>query len=393
MLEIRTLREGDVDAVADLNARVFGKDEADREQIRTLTRAAHRGCPFVRPELCWVAEVDGRIVMQAQLLDLEVRLGSVAVRTGGLQGVVAEPGYRGRGYPLQMYAVGLPQALAHGFDLFLGFAQRGALYQRFGGGAPVMPDYELGLDVARVEGLAVDRFWPMGEPDLDAMLEHYARANAGRSGSLVRTRELWPWLVRRPPRVLMHPEGYLGYRLAEDAVEVRELGGSGEAFYDEALRKLAALARERGLRRVRGHVPPDDPLVARAAAYGCEHRVTYSRRSGCLARVARAGPLLERLVPELEARLARSPLAGARVQLAIDCDGERWARSLGPPGGAERHAKLSLPAGALTQLLFGTLPPRQVLFDHGAAADPSGLEALEALFPRGWPFMWHGDRF
>ncbi len=392
MLEIRTLRESDVDAVADLNARVFGK-EGDRDEIRELTRAAHRHCPFVRPELCWVAEVDGRIVMQAQLLDLEVRLAGAVVRTGGLQGVVAEPEYRGRGFPLQMYAVGLPQALALGFELFLGFAQRGALYQRFGGGAPVMPDFELGLDVAGVEKLARDRFEPMKEPDLDAMLAHYARANARRSGSLVRTRELWPWLVRRPPLVLMHPEGYLGYRFAEDAVEVRELGGSSEAFYDESLRKLAALARERGLRLVRGHVPPDDPLVARAAVAGCEHRAIFARRSGCLARVARAAPLLEKLAPELEARLRGSALVGARLHLSIDCEGERWSRSLGPAGGAERHVKLSLPAGALTQLLFGYLPPRQVLFAHGVSADPASLEALEVLFPRGWPFMWHGDRF
>jgi predicted N-acetyltransferase YhbS len=392
MLEIRTLRESDIDAVADLNARVFGK-ERDRDEIRAMTRAAHLRCPFVRPELCWVAEVDGRIVMQAQLLDLEIRLGGVAVRMGGLQGVVAEPEYRGRGYPLQMYAVGLPQALAHGFDLFLGFAQRGAIYQRFGGGAPVMPDCELGLDAARVPPLARDRFEPMREADLDAMLDHYARANARRTGSLVRSRELWPWLVRRPPLVLMHPEGYLGYRFAEDAVEVRELGGSSEAFYEEALRKLAALARERGLRRVRGHVPPDDPLVARAAACGCEHRAIYARRSGCLARVARGAPLLDKLVPELEARLQGSALAGARVHLSVDCEGERWARSLGPAAGAERPVKLSLPAGPLTQLLFGYLPPRQVLFDAGVSADPASLEALDVLFPRGWPFMWHGDRF
>jgi GNAT superfamily N-acetyltransferase len=385
------MTERDVDAVADLTARVLGG--SDREEIRALARAAYLHCPFMRPELCWVAEEEGRIVLKGQLLDLEVRVAGVPVRVGGLQGVVAEPAYRGRGYPLRVYAEALPQALAHGFDLFLGFAQRGALFQRHAGGAPVMPDYELALDAAHVPPLGEDRFWPMGDGELDAMLEHYARANESRTGSLVRSAALWPWLVRRPPRVLLHPEGYLGWRAAEDAIEVRELGGASEAFYEEALRKLAALARERGLRRVRGHVPPDDPLVGRAARYGCEERVEYPRRAGCLARIARLRPLMQKLAPALEARLAASRLAGSRVHLALACEGENWGASLGPAGAEERKLDLALPVAALTQLLFGYLPARQVLFEHGVAVDANALELLDLLFPRGWPFMWHGDRF
>ena len=59
MTIIKNLSPDEIDGVADLTARVFG-DPDEFEALRALTKAAYRSCPFMPPELCWVAEVEGR---------------------------------------------------------------------------------------------------------------------------------------------------------------------------------------------------------------------------------------------------------------------------------------------------------------------------------------------
>ena len=67
VIRVRTITDDDIEGVADLTARVFGKDDA--AQMLEELKAALRFCPFMRTDLCWIAEEDGNVLAKWQFLD------------------------------------------------------------------------------------------------------------------------------------------------------------------------------------------------------------------------------------------------------------------------------------------------------------------------------------
>ena len=61
------------------------------------------------------------------------------------------------------------------------------------------------------------------------------------------------------------------------------------------------------------------------------------------------------------------------------------------PGKVE--VNLSLPQKALMQMVFGYKPVEVILAENGIPAGRREVEALNALFPWGYPFIWKMDRF
>ena len=401
MTIVRTLTRADVDAAADLTARVFA-GEGEYQAMFDVTRAAYLHCPFMPPELCWAALVGDRMVAKWQILDFQLRIGSTPIRMGGIQGVVAEPDENHKGYPRLVAERGLPEVMTRGFDLLLGFAQRGAFYMRLGA-VPVTAEYYFEMDARALPRLSADPFRLAGDGDVPAVIDHYNASNQGRSGSLVRTPEHWPWMVRKPPEVWLAREGYIGIRWGPDYLEVRELGGRGAAFHEAAVRKLGELARAAGHRRIFGAVPCDHPLVETAVAYGAETRATYTRKSGCLALALDPTGLVEKLRGELAQRLQASRYREHRVDLCVRCEGREARLTFNPESRNVEKLEFSFGRGALLQLVFGYRPARALLADEeqrqlngGSGSDPAdapGAELLDVLFPHGHPFMWQPDRF
>ncbi|HKX45229.1 MAG TPA: GNAT family N-acetyltransferase, partial [Planctomycetota bacterium] len=250
---VRTLRRDEIDQAADLTARVFGKPD-EVVALRALMHAAYESCPFMPPELCFVALDGGRVVAKWQVLDFQMWMAGVPVRMAGIQGVVAEPDANHKGYARLIAEHALVRVREMGFDLVLGFAQRGGFYTRLGG-VPLCADYSLELDANTVAPLRDDPFRPATDADLPALIRFYNESNRGRSGPLIRSEALWPWLVRRPQRIELCDAGYVGLAVFEDRIEIREVAGVGADFHDAAVRKLGAIARASGLRRITGAVP------------------------------------------------------------------------------------------------------------------------------------------
>jgi GNAT superfamily N-acetyltransferase len=389
MTMVRTIDLGDVEVVADLTARVFGKS-GDYAEIYEMMKAAYVGCPYIKPEHCWVVDVDGRIVVKWQLLDLTLRVGSAEISVGGAQALVAEPDENGKGYPRLLVREGLPQAIAAGFDVLLGFAQRGAFYRRLGA-APVMAEYELGLDPRKIPRLSDDPFEALHEEDVDAIVDQYNRSNARRTGTVVRTTEYWHWMVRRAPVVLTCSQGYFGARFNSDSLELREVAGEEtHAFCDLVLRKLGEMARARGYSRIQACLPPDHPLAEVAQRYAAEMQVRYPDRSGCLALVINPESFLKKLRPELERRLSGSRFGDVRVDLR---PGSAPPLRLNSGGAHRASLDLDLSLRSLLQLAFGYRSAGVILAQEGIRLDGSNRQLLEVLFPQGHPFMWLTDRF
>jgi len=393
---VRTLRAEETGIVSDLTARIFGgTDEYDR--MATTLRAAYAHCPFISHELCWVAEAGGRIVTKWQLLDFHMRIAGTPIRMAGIQGVVAEPDENHKGYAKEVALAALPEIRQLDFDLVLGFAKRGAFYRRLGA-VVVAADYEIELDPLGVPPLRDDPFREYDEArDLGAIVDAYNRANRDATGPLIRTPELWPWLDRKPPTIFVCDEGYIGVTLFHDRLEIRELAGQGAAFHDDALRKLAALAREAGIKRIHGAVPPDHPLVRMGAQYGLRVQSTYTRKSGCIALALAPVRLIGRLHETLTRRLRESRFHDRHLDLGLKTSGETERLQLNPEGRTGHKIDLELSEGALLQLAMGHLSIESILAAHPGAwdgpLDDETLGLLDTVFPVGHPFMWHTDRY
>lgn len=395
MTVVRRLEREEIDAVADLTARVFGKAD-EVAPLRALMRAAYETCPFMPPELCWVAEEEGRIVAKWQMLDFEMWVAGTPVRTAGIQGVVAEPDANHKGYARLIAEHAIGEVRNEGFDMVFGFAQRGGFYTRLGG-VPLCADYMLELDARAIPRLQDDPFRPSIDADLPTLIRCYNESNRHGSGPLVRSEALWPWLVRRPERMYLCDDGYVGVTFFDDRLEIREVAGAGPAFHAAAVRKLGELAREANLRRICGAVPADHPFVAAATPHGATLTTTYSKRSGCLGMPLAPLRLLGRLTDSLGERLRGSTSGQVALDLGVESGGERTRVLLNGAAGNTRKVDLVLSPGALLQLAMGYRAASEVLAgEAGWQTTPPGAEdiaLLDVVFPRCHPFMWHTDRY
>jgi hypothetical protein len=400
MLTVRRMTPDDIDAAADLTARVFADDSEEQEGMFALMRAAYRNCPFIPPDLCWIGVEDERLVVKWQLLDFQMRIAGTVVPIAGIQGVVAEPDANHKGYAIQASIAALKDIGELDFDMLVGFAQRGGLYAKIGA-VPVAAEYDLELDARAIPRLRVDPFHEWNElAELPALVDHYNASNAERTGPLVRTEALWPWLVRKPPVVHMSDAGYIGVRYNEDELEIREIAGQGEAFHEAALYKLADLARERGVRRIRGAVPADHPLVAAALHYGARITTHYTKRSGCISLCNAPLRLLGRIQGALDTRLQGSRHHNVHLDLGVRCGEEEIRLAINADARSGKKIDIELEHGAIQQMCMGYKPVRTLLLEHaretGSALpvlEDESLDILETLFPQGHPFMWQTDRY
>ena len=396
MATVRIMRPDDIDAVSDLTARVFG-DPEEYEITSGLLQSAYRECPFMPPELCWVGEDAGRIVVKWQILDLEMLVAGVPIRMAGIQAVAAEPDANHKGYAKKVALAALPQIRDRGFDFVLGFAKRGAFYRRLGA-VVVAAENEIEIDVAGIPRLTEDPFRPWVEQqDLDTVIQMYNQLQPKATGPLVRSKDLWPWLVRKATTTFICPQGYIGIIESPGEIKVLEVIGYDQAFHEAALRKLGAIAREKGVRRIKAFLPPDHPLVNCMMTYGFEMHSVYSRKAGCIGLALAPVRLIGRLREALDSRLVHSAHSNTSLELHIRVAEESNHIVLNSSGRALRRLNLNLSSGALLQLAFGHRSIATILEQDGIASlkplDSEALDLLDTIFPVGHPFMPHADRY
>mgnify|MGYP000111885172 CR=1 FL=1 len=395
MVVIRPMRdENDLEQVSRLTAVAFGGERAD--ELYELLKKAYLGCPYLRWDLCIVAELNGRIVSKAQIIEYEMSVGTAQVRMGGIMGVATDPEHRGKGYASRVLRRCVEVMAENGFDLSILFGIEG-FYERFGY-APVMPDYELILQAGSIDKRTWKGFREMkGEGDLDEMFRIYHASNRGRTGIILRRKGIWEWLPHKPDLILFHgegkPDGYVAVSFGREALELVEVGGEDVRFYEMAIAELGELARSSGLDEIRGSVPPDHPFSLASIKYGAEVRVRYRKSGGCMGRIIDQRRLLEKIAPELERRLIASGCGGMGVALRIETELGRTELELVSDSPGKVEVNLSLPQKALMQMVFGYKPVEVILAENGIPAGRREVEALNALFPWGYPFIWKMDRF
>ena len=177
---IRRARAGDVGRILDLLAHY--------DVPRSYFEPFYLRDPTYRPEHSWLAEQDGQLVAHLRVYDRKVRVGGAKLRVAGVGNVITAPEQRGRGYAGQLLEAMLAELPLERFAYSLLRAYRPALYERYGW-APIEEE----LVQAQIRpfdsgSVAIASF---ADEDLPEVMRLYEEANAGRSGTTVRSPEYW----------------------------------------------------------------------------------------------------------------------------------------------------------------------------------------------------------
>ena len=411
-MEIRAVREQELEAMIELQCLIFRPDGHER-----YTAYLH-GDPSYELGQTRVVVVDGEIVATLRIWDRTIRVGATAVKMGGIGGVGTHPAHRRRGYASAMLRDASDWMRSRGYLTSVLFTEVASqFYRRHGWASVPMPGFRIAAPgggatipapVGSADGWRVEAFDEAR--DLGAAMALYERYNAGLSGALVRDRPYWDSEPARIRGILPaaaaldaggNLRGYLNYRIEEGQAEVCELAvedyaaSATDALVRHFLRECAA----QGAGEIVGDLPHRHPLVDLLCEY-CGGDLELTGNAATMWKMLDLPGLLSALLPELQQRVeAASP--GPAVLLFETC-GERCSLALDPAGrlhlDAEPPAGRALPLSGemLWRLLLGesawsdieASPPAR-----GEAVDPAQSRLLAALFPRRQVIYWAPDHF
>lgn len=379
----------DLERVSRLTAQFLGR--GDSEGTYTLLRRAFAECPFLTPDLCFLMDVDGEIAASSQVLPLEMQVGNTVVQAGGIQAIVVDPRFRNRHLVERLFDEGRAALINRGFDFSLGFGHP-RYYDRLGA-TPITGDTMIHVRTRDVRGTFAGGFRGMGPGDVESLLRHYAKANAGRTCVIRRSLDYWTWLRKKPPHIRIREDGYVGYELREKEVIVSEINGEGSGFYRDALSEVAGIARSEGLDKIRVEAPPDHPFVDSVLSFGVEVSTAYRRTGWCMGEILNVTSFFGKLEGELTSRLRQALPASPDVDLAIRVDDQTAELALQGTKGGRLSIELALPRKPLTQLAVGYRGLDAVLHEAGVEMDAERRQVLRTVLPKGYPFVWMPDRF
>jgi predicted acetyltransferase len=339
---------------------------------------------------------------------MPMRIGGAGVLMGGIGGVWTHEKHRMKGLATVVMDDSVAWMDEHGFDISVLFGIPD-FYWRWGfittlGASSVAVPTRHAENVEKTCGVRKYR-----ESDLDAAMKIYNEQNARRTASVIRRRPGWiPWRKSShwgvPPLLFSFTDrgrlvGVAAYdSLRDNEVTCCDLAAEPGAF-GGVMRHAADLAIACRTERITFHVPPDHPFADFCREQGCEARQTAGRVSGGMARIINQGRCLRKVAPELTRRLRESRLAkwSGKVDLATDLGTTRLevdsGRVLVAPRKGKAKVTLRCRQERLTQLLFG-FQPVSFLLAHTVTklkGDTAGV--VDALFPKGHPFMSVVDHF
>ena len=349
---------------------------------------------------------DGRQVSTLVVWDLLMWIRGSQVRMGGIGGVETTPGERNKGYSRKLMEEALAYMTGIGQDVSLLFGIPD-FYHKVGY-TPCMGETTMRTATRDAEAASAGsppaRLRPMRPDDHAFVVSVYNDTNRMRPGPVARDEQhLLPagwgrWnLGPATPFILEDPQGQrLGYTALLDRkteTTVIEVAATDHRAYPRLLGELARVAVERRCGHILFHAPADHPFGALLKRCGCEVRTVWPRTGEGMMRILQQGSLLGRLEEPLALRLAHSAFRGARVAMRIDTDLGRDRLVLGPRGGSDLTAGVTLSSSALIQIIMGYRDAADVLGDPDARSEGDALALLEAMFGGQTPYVWTTDYF
>lgn len=348
-----------------------------------------------RPEQSWVVEQGGRLLSHLRIFDRWIRVGSEKLHIAGVGNVITARDARGHGYSGQIMRAMLPVLQQEGYAYSLLWTHIPQLYARYGW-APIEQDLVQAILPVTLENMA--RIAPFQEGDLPAVMRLYEAANAGRTGTTIRTPEYWreqpTWLREKPEHFLVAHDNmsdaviaYVRGRPMEQAVEILELEIEGGSF-DIGRELLVAIAMQYD-GQLQGQFPPSlrDIFLPREA-----NTIPEFGLMGRAINLAELAHMLESLWRERLREAGGSEgaftlstsagRAGVRVQ-------NEQIQVIELPAAAAPETTPSLDEGAFAHLLFHGCDERA----GSTIGDVVNMPYLRVLFPEQDFVIWQADAF
>ncbi len=338
------------------------------------------------------------------IVEKTMRIGKAKVRFGGIAGVGTKEEHRMKGYASVVLEASTKLMYDRGYDMGLLYGIRN-FYHRFGYGV-VFPISRLFVKTENLlRAKDVWRVRAMKKSDGLSVGKLYNRLNATRTATVMRPAkwsyfELSPQFKKPGPAIVIEDtkgriQGYATWVIRDEQMLVSEVGGTGVVVFETLAKALGKRAKRANVAEVIFDLPADDPFMDFCASYGCERRIVYPLNSDAMGRIIHLRPLMEKLVPEFENRLARAEF--------LETDALCLETDIGTVGLHLSKGKVLVKEGdkpnvvisqlLLTQLIMGYRDIDHVMREAGVKVTQKTLPLLRVLFPKQDAYMWWSDRF
>lgn len=398
---IAPIRREHREALIDLWAKIFGFGGTQNYFTgRAICEAGYLDGSHYDWDASRIGVIDGQIVAHYGVWGYDMRVGSAAVRCGGIGAVCTHPNFRKRGYLLRVANASIDAMREGGYDMSLlfginGFYDRLGYRRAFAYEEHLVPASDLPTEKP---GVAIRKFKAVRREDTDRLSN---RVFEGLTGTAVRP-------TFRKSNGMMKAEGYRW-------VDGRgRLAGYVYVKHDEANRRLKcyeAVGETTRVLRVLGQLtrkhnatelelinqPIRTPLMQAVRRGRCVVTTRLNPNGGPMARSINLQTTLTKIADELHQRLGDSTMSQWRGSLLID-DGEEKALlrigargvTVGEPGKTLHVIKTK---GHAVQLIWGTDEPGVVMRDAGMKATGDAAAVVAALFPGQDPGLLPFDHF
>lgn len=352
-------------------------------------------------------ELGGSAVSWLTINDLEMKVGGVYLKTGGLGGVGTLEEYRLRGYSRRVIEFSIDYMVRNEYDVSMLFGIPD-YYFRWGY-ASTLPLCKITMPLRNAErarpGLNAR---PMAKEDANTVLDIYELTNESRTGPLKRYRGEWfrfkkgsGWNVPADGIVFEDSSGKIVAYCAIDrwprVMRITEVGAEDPVFYEHVLRYACDIAFQKRAMELEIYVPFDHPFADLCRSLGCNVDINYPYASDGMGRIINLKSTFQKLVPVFEERLGASCIKELPPQISFRTDIGIVTLEISDSGVSlseiESANWIELPQWSLMQLILGYRNPRSILLDQYVKHEGRVEKTLEILFPAGNPHIWHSDWF
>ena len=182
---------------------------------------------------------------------------------------------------------------------------------------------------------------------------------------------------------LEHSEWYA--RPYEIAVPSGMVASAGRSL----LGALGAEARKRRAEWLELELPPDAALLSILRTVGYTQETVYSHNQGGMGRIVNLSGLAAAIAAAVRGRAQSWEGNDELGRVVFVCDSERAEIDIG----TGRVLTISLPQQNLLQLFMGYRSIAELRLEYPACVADYDVAVVDALFPRGYPYMWNLDHF
>ena len=405
-MEIRAVRESELEQVVDLCCLAFNPDGHERYWQYVRGDSSYR-LPQTR-----VVVVNDTVISTLRVWERRMQVGASLVTMGGIGGVCTHPKYRGVGYASALMRDTIDYLGMTGYDIGVLFTIiPEVFYRRLGWTYLPLHGFNVVCNSAtRTVDLSEWQLTDFNlETDLNAVAALYDLANAQQSGTITRTRAYWdmaPCRIREVlPTVVARQDGriggYLNYEIHEKTAEVREVGyiPDNPEVLDALVSYFLKACEAQEVEEIDGTFSPQHPFVERLTA-GCNGGLTPTTDTKMMLYAVNLPVLLRRLVVEWESRIADAEemfppltvklpaLNNQQAALRHNADG---TLQIVPEDADTIDLGVDLTEADFWQLLFGEIGWEQVSSE--ASVSPEISTFLGTLFPKRDVIFWSPDRY